>query len=219
METVLMKTTHKIHFCRVGWMVSSVSKVPLCLGTKDISHGGNILEHCSQVNPALLLPKLRMVLAETSWTHPSPKASARPDFSKQYSYTTRGQRRHLEWFDFTPHFYSCFVPFTDHFWLAGREIMQQGWTSANLISTQFQCHIFEGEQRHRYRKWGVQMYHRMNLYLFQDINHGKLQKCTWKSCLFRLTPKLGLAKCLQPKDSELLGCAIQCMVIFQLASV
>lgn len=46
-------------------MVSSISKVPLCLGTEDISHGGNILEPCSQVNPALLVQKLRMVLAET----------------------------------------------------------------------------------------------------------------------------------------------------------
>lgn len=46
-------------------MVNSISKVSLCLGTKDNSHGGNILESCSQVNPALFLPKFRMVLAET----------------------------------------------------------------------------------------------------------------------------------------------------------
>lgn len=45
-------------------MVSSVSNVPLCLGNKQ-THGGNILEPCNQVNPALLLQKLRKVLAET----------------------------------------------------------------------------------------------------------------------------------------------------------
>lgn len=46
-------------------MVSFLSQVHLCLGAKDVSHGGNILEPCTQVKPALLLQNLGESMAET----------------------------------------------------------------------------------------------------------------------------------------------------------
>lgn len=46
-------------------MVSFISLIRLCLGAKDVSHGENILEPCTQVEPALLLQNLREGLAET----------------------------------------------------------------------------------------------------------------------------------------------------------
>lgn len=39
-------------------MTALTSKVHVCIGAKNVSHDGNILEPCRQVDPALLLKEL-----------------------------------------------------------------------------------------------------------------------------------------------------------------